>query len=90
MYTGNYILFMQLYIYKIQIIFHRAHYAFVEDALDAFILGATMDVMGLNDLNGSPQQWNPSILSMYSNKKQLSWLRNLAEAVINKHINLQG
>nr|XP_034309038.1 uncharacterized protein LOC105329354 isoform X3 [Crassostrea gigas] len=69
---------------------YRAHYAFVEDALDAFILGATMDVMGLNDLNGSPQQWNPSILSMYSNKKQLSWLRNLAETVINKHINLQG
>ncbi|XP_065929735.1 uncharacterized protein [Magallana gigas] len=69
---------------------YRAHYAFVEDALDAFILGATMDVMGLNDLNGSPQQWNPSILPMYSNKKQLSWLRNLAETVINKHINLQG
>ncbi|XP_052684053.1 uncharacterized protein LOC128164304 isoform X4 [Crassostrea angulata] len=69
---------------------YRAHYAFVEDALDAFILGATMDVMGLNDLNGSPQQWNPSILSLYSNKKQLSWLRNLAETVINKHINLQG
>uniref|UniRef100_K1R0G2 Uncharacterized protein n=1 Tax=Magallana gigas TaxID=29159 RepID=K1R0G2_MAGGI len=62
----------------------------VEDALDAFILGATMDVMGLNDLNGSPQQWNPNILSMYSNEEQLSWLRNLAEAVINKHINLQG
>lgn len=69
---------------------YRAHYAFVEDALDAFILGATMDVMGLNDLNGSPQQWNPNILSMYSNEEQLSWLRNLAEAVINKHINLQG
>lgn len=81
---------MQLYIHIIHIIFHRAHYAFVEDALDAFILGATMDVMGLNDLNGSPQQWNPNILSMYSNEEQLSWLRNLAEAVINKHINLQG
>ena len=69
---------------------YRAHYAFVKDALDAFILGATLDVMELDDLSGSPQQWNPTILYIYSEEWQLSWLLSLAETIINKHINMQG
>ena len=31
----------------------------MKDALDAFILGATLDVMELEDLSGTPQRWNP-------------------------------
>ncbi|XP_062577634.1 uncharacterized protein LOC134239465 [Saccostrea cucullata] len=67
----------------------RAHFAFVEDALDAFILGAAMDVMGLENINGSPQQFNPNTLSLFSAEDQFSWLKKLAEAIIDKHINLQ-
>ncbi|XP_062572276.1 uncharacterized protein LOC134234243 [Saccostrea cucullata] len=67
----------------------RAHFAFVEDALDAFILGAAMDVMGLEDINGSPQQFNPNTLSLFSAEDQFSWFKKLAEAIIDKHINLQ-
>ena len=69
---------------------YRAHYAFVKDALDAFILGATLDVMELEDPSGSPQQWNPTILYIYSEEGQLSWLLSLVETIINKHINMQG
>jgi hypothetical protein len=68
----------------------RPHFAFVEDALDAFILGAAMDVMGLEDINGSPQQLNPNTLVMCGVDHQLLWLQKLAKTIIDKHINLQG
>lgn len=59
------------------------------DCLDAFILGAAMDVMQLGNVDERPGKWKPPpLLEHLSKKEQFDWLTTLAENILQKHIKL--
>lgn len=63
----------------------RAHYAFVMDCLDAYILGATMEVMQLEHFDDLPIKWRPPPLLMTAEKSdQYQWLLKLGQEILDK------
>ncbi|XP_062599089.1 uncharacterized protein LOC134260557 [Saccostrea cucullata] len=69
----------------------RAHYAFVMDCLDAYILGAVFEVMQLENFDGMPIKWRPPPLLMTAEKSdQYQWLTELAQEILEKHVKLNA
>lgn len=67
----------------------RAHYAFVMDCLDAYILGATMEVMQLEHFDDLPIKWRPPPLLMTAEKSDhYQWLLKLGQEILEKHVKL--
>lgn len=60
----------------------------MEDCLDAYIVGAAMDVMGLETLNGKPSNFPCHLLNFHSDEERYTALNQLAQKIIKKHINL--
>lgn len=68
-------------------IFVGSIFAFVEDCLDAFILAAAMNVMGLTELDEQPKEFKPSqFLEIASNDEQYAWLPSLAQYILDRHV----
>ncbi|XP_062573983.1 uncharacterized protein LOC134235829 [Saccostrea cucullata] len=67
----------------------RQHFAFVEDCLDAFILAAAMDIMGMNELDDQPKEFRPPpLIQTASCDEQYSWLSSLAQEILERHVKL--
>lgn len=65
----------------------RQHFAFVEDCLDAFILAAAMNVMGITELDEQPKEFKPSqFLEIASHDEQYDWLSSLAQEILDRHV----
>lgn len=59
------------------------------DCLDAYILGATMEVMQLEHFDDLPIKWRPPPLLMTEEKSdQYQWLLKLGQEILEKHVKL--
>lgn len=59
------------------------------DCLDAYILGATMEVMQLEHVDDLPMKWRPPPLLMTEEKSdQYQWLFKLGQEILEKHVKL--
>lgn len=73
------------------IFFFRSHFAFVEDCLDAYILAATVEVMGLGNVDEIPTKVKPPpLLATSTKEEQYEWLVSVAKRVMDKHIKLDN
>lgn len=69
----------------------KAHYAFVMDCLDEYILEATMDVIELEHFDDLPMEWRPPPLLMTEEKSdEYQWLFKFGQEILEKHVKLDN
>ena len=59
------------------------------DCLDAYILGAAMEVMDLNNVDEMPKKFKPPpLLHASTTEEQYEWLSSLGKEILEKHVKL--
>ena len=57
--------------------------------MDGYIVAACMTLMGLEELDGTPKQWAPSVLlHLQSKDEQFKYLMKLAHEILKKFVNI--
>lgn len=68
---------------------HRAHSAFIDDCLDAFIVGACIHHLGMEDIGSEPKS-NQVLFEAVSSEDKVQFIANIASEIQRKYINLEN
>lgn len=74
-------IFISIYIYC------RSHYAWMDDCLDSFILGAYMDLMGIKDLQDEPVNHQP-LFHLLSDQDKYTYIHGVAKDILDKYVKI--
>lgn len=66
----------------------RAHYVFIEDCLQAYVVAACVEELGVQkpDEKPKPGKGPSHMLHMSSEQDQCTWLFNLGKKIYEKHV----
>ena len=67
--------------------FYRAHYAFISDCLDAFIIGACLHLLELEDLQSMPRR-KQVLFDILPGDQKYSYINEIASDILKKYVNL--
>lgn len=67
----------------------RAHSAFIDDCLDAFIVGACIHHLGMEDIGSEPKS-NQVLFEAVSSEYKVQFIANIASEIQRKYINLEN
>lgn len=67
----------------------RAHSAFIDDCLDAFIVGACIHHLGMEDIGSEPKS-NQVLFEAVSSEDKVQFIANIASEIQRKYINLEN
>lgn len=67
----------------------KAHSAFIDDCFDAFIVGACIHHLGMEDIGSEPKS-NQVLFEAVSSEDKVQFIANIASEIQRKYINLEN
>lgn len=69
----------------------RSHMTFVQDCLDAFILGACMDLLGIDNLDARPSRTKlPEFINLRPQQEQYEWIHDLSQQLLDVYVKVRN
>lgn len=64
---------------------------FVQDCLDAFILGACMDLLGIDNLDARPSRTKlPEFINLRPQQEQYEWIHDLSQQLLDVYVKVRN
>ncbi|XP_070545028.1 uncharacterized protein [Ptychodera flava] len=67
---------------------YRSHFTFMKDCIDAHVVAAAMEILGLEAVDDVPQNGPPPVMNSWSKDEQYEWIWNLAKTILTTHVKL--
>lgn len=74
-------------IYMYVLIYLRAHYSFMDDCLDGYIVAACMHLLNLSDSNGEPRRKQP-LFDVLPDEEKYRYISKIAREILEKYIKI--
>lgn len=66
---------------------YRSHYAFLGDCLDAYVAGACLHLLGMENVDSEPSR-KQMFFEILSPEEKYGFLHQIAKEILDKYINL--